>query len=58
MKKTMKYETPEFEITRFQVETRLMTFITPGGDDDDEEFPTHDLGGNEWISIPDYDFGE
>lgn len=54
MKKTMKYETPEIEITRFEVETRLMTVVMPGGgSDNDREDPTVPIGGDDWISIPD-----
>lgn len=31
MRKTMKYETPEIEITRFELDTNIMNVIIPGG---------------------------
>lgn len=52
MKKLMKYETPEIEFTRFEVETKLMTVVFPGSGDDDREDPTVPIGGDDWISVP------
>ena len=56
MKKLMKYETPEFEVTRFEVEAKLMTVVIPGGgSDNDKEDPTVPIWGDDWFSLPDLD---
>lgn len=50
MKKIMKYETPEIEFTRFEVDTRIMNVILPGGDDGDlVDIPTD----SPELSLPD-----
>lgn len=50
MKKTMKYEAPEMEVTKFDLSTRLMTILP---DDGDEDGPTIFDEGIDWISVPD-----
>lgn len=48
----MKYETPEIEFTKFEVDTKIMAIIIPGGDDDRQD-PTIPIGDDDWISIDD-----
>lgn len=50
MKKTMKYETPEIEFTRFEVATKLMI-----NDDNDQEVI---IPGDDPESLGDIDIGE
>lgn len=50
--KIMKYESPEIEVTRFNVYTKIMgdnVFIPGGGDGDSTKVP-----GDEYISADDY----
>ena len=37
MKKTMKYETPEIEITRFMPEGSMMNVVFPGGEETSQD---------------------
>lgn len=50
MKKTMKYETPEIEFTRFDIATKLMI---DDGNDHEVIIP-----GDDRTSVGDIDFGE